>query len=72
LGIHFELVLVTKFQNCGSEYDLGVLRNKNAPMYGMHTNEKMEWFINMYIFCDVLLLPNPLKSAQQHQHTIYV
>jgi len=37
-----------------------------------HTNEKMEWFVNMYIFCDVLLLPNPLKSAQQHQHTIYI
>jgi hypothetical protein len=38
-------------------------------MYGMHTNEEIERFVNIYISCDVSLLPNPLKNAQQHQHT---
>ncbi len=37
-------------------------------MYGVHTNEKIEWFVDMYISCDVSLLPNPLQNAQ-HQHT---
>jgi hypothetical protein len=34
-------------------------------MYGVHTNEKIEKFVNMYIFCDISLLPNPLQNAQQ-------
>jgi hypothetical protein len=38
-------------------------------MCRVQTNEKIEQFINMYIFCDVSLLPNPLQNAQQHQHT---
>jgi hypothetical protein len=38
-------------------------------MYWVHTNEKIEWFVNMYISCDILLLPNSLQNAQQHQHT---
>jgi hypothetical protein len=38
-------------------------------MYGVHTNEELEKFVDMYIHCDVLLLPNPLQNAQQHQHT---
>ncbi len=41
---------------------------KNPPMYGVNTNEKTEWFINMYISYDVSLLPNSLQNAQQHQH----
>jgi hypothetical protein len=28
-------------------------------MYGVQINEKIEKFINMYISCDVSLLPNP-------------
>jgi hypothetical protein len=28
-----------EFQNCGSEHDHGILWIKNAPMYGVHTNE---------------------------------
>jgi hypothetical protein len=36
----------------------------NAPMYGVHTNEEIEQFINMYISYDVSLLPNPLQNAQ--------
>jgi hypothetical protein len=47
-----------------SEYDHGLLWIKNAPMYGMHTNEKIERFVNMFFFCDVSLLPNPLQNAQ--------
>jgi hypothetical protein len=38
-------------------------------MYGVHTNEEIEQFVNMYISCDVSLLPNPLQNVQQHQHT---
>jgi hypothetical protein len=34
----------------------------------MHTNEKIEHFVDMYISCDVSLLPNPLQNAQPHQH----
>jgi len=38
-------------------------------MYGVHTNEEIELFVDMYISCDVSLLPNPLQKTQQHQHT---
>ncbi len=37
-------------------------------MYGMHTNEEIERFVDMNIACDVSSLPNPLQNAQQHQH----
>jgi hypothetical protein len=37
-------------------------------MYGKHTNEEVERFLNMYIVCDVSLLLNPLQNAQQLQH----
>jgi hypothetical protein len=37
-------------------------------MYEVHTNEEIEWFINMCIFYHVSLLPNPLQNTQQHQH----
>jgi hypothetical protein len=32
-------------------------------MCGEHINEEIEWFINMYIACDVTLVPNPLQNA---------
>jgi len=38
-------------------------------MYVIHTNEKIERFVNMYISYDLSLLPNPLQNSQQHQHT---
>jgi hypothetical protein len=38
-------------------------------MCEMHTNEKIEKFVDMYISSDVSLLPNSLQNAQQHQHT---
>jgi hypothetical protein len=37
-------------------------------MYGVHTNEEIEKFVDMYISYDVSLLPNPLQNSQQHQH----
>jgi hypothetical protein len=37
-------------------------------MYGVHTNEKIEQFVDVYISSDVSLLPNPLQNTQ-HQHT---
>jgi len=49
--------------------DHGLLWIKGAPMYEIHTNEEVEWFLNIYISCDVSLLLNPLQNAQQHQHT---
>ncbi len=55
--------LVTKFQNCGNEHDHGLLWIKDASMYGVHINEKIENFVNMFIFCDMSLLPNPLQNA---------
>jgi hypothetical protein len=33
----------------------------------MHTNEKIEHAVNIYISYDVSLLPNPLQNAQPHQ-----
>jgi hypothetical protein len=68
LGV-FLLFFVIKFQNCGSKHDHGLLWIKNALMYGVHTNEEIERFVNMYISCDVSLLPNLLQNAQQDQHT---
>jgi len=60
---------IIEFQNRGSKHDHGLLWIKNAPMYGMHTNEEIEKFVDLYIFCDVSLLPNLLQNARQHQHT---
>ncbi len=62
---HNSIVLETK-AHLGSNLGLG---NASVPMYEVHTNEKIERFVNMYIFYDVSLLLNPLQNAQQHQHT---
>jgi len=60
-------ISVTKFQNYGSEHEHGFLWIKKTSMYRVHTNEKIEQFVDMiYISCDLLLLPNPLQNAQQH------
>jgi hypothetical protein len=32
-------------------------------MYGVHTNEKIELFVDMYISYYVSLLPNPLQNT---------
>jgi hypothetical protein len=53
----FEFFFVIKFQNCGSEHDHGLLWIKDAPIYGINTNEKNEIFVNKYISCNVSLLP---------------
>ncbi len=44
------IFFITNFQNRGSERDHGFLWIKNAPMYGVHTNEEIEKFVDMYIF----------------------
>jgi hypothetical protein len=57
--------IVTKFQNHESEHDDEFVWIKYAPMYRVHTNEKIEHFLNMHISYDVsLLLPNPLQNGQ--------
>ncbi len=63
------IFLVIKFQNSGSEPDHGLLWIKDAPIYGINTNEEIENFVNKYISCYVSLLPITLQNAQQHQHT---
>ncbi len=57
---YFWFSFIIEFQNCGNEHDHGLLWIKNALMYGVHTNEEIEKFVNMYISCDVSLLPNPI------------
>jgi hypothetical protein len=41
-------------------------------MYRVHTNEEIEKFVNMYIFCDISLVSNPLQNAQQHNTLVHV
>jgi hypothetical protein len=57
------LFFVIKFQNCGSEHDHGLLWIKDAPIYGINTNEEIENFVDKYISCYVLLLPITLQNA---------
>jgi hypothetical protein len=64
-----DIFFVTIFQNCGSEHDHGLLWMKDAPIHGINTNEKIFFFVNKYISCNVSLLPITLQNAQQHQHT---
>jgi hypothetical protein len=65
----FLIFFLTKFQNHGNEHNHGFLWIKNASMYGVHRNGKVEKFIDMYISYDVSLLLNPLQKTQQHQYT---
>ncbi len=37
-----DFYFVNEFQNCGSKHEHGLLWMKDVPMYGMHTNEKIE------------------------------
>ena len=53
----------TEFQNCGSEYDHGLIWIKNAPIYEVNTNEEIEAFIDKYISSNSSLLPIELRSA---------
>ncbi len=41
-GMFLSFFFIIEFQNHGSEHDHGLLWIKNAPMYGMHTNEEIE------------------------------
>jgi hypothetical protein len=34
----------------GTNMTMDFYGKKNAPMYGMHTNEKIEQFVDMHIF----------------------
>jgi len=62
------ILFVIKFQNHGSEHDHDLLWIKDAPIYVINTNEKIEIFIYKCISCDILLLSITLQNAQQHQH----
>jgi hypothetical protein len=67
-GHIFIFYFVTKFQNHKNKHDHGLLWIKYVHMYRVCTNEEIEWFIDMYISCDVSLLP-PLQNAHQHTCT---
>jgi hypothetical protein len=54
---------VTKFQNHCNEHEHHLLWIKDAPMYGINTNEEIEKFVDKYISCDVSLLPFTLQNA---------
>ncbi len=41
---------VTKFQNHGSEDDHDLLWVKDTPIYGINTNEKIENFVDKYVY----------------------
>jgi hypothetical protein len=41
---------VSEFENHENEHDDGLLWIKEAPMYGLHTNKKIEWFVKLYIY----------------------
>jgi hypothetical protein len=55
--------LVIESQNHDSEHDHGFLWIKDAPIYGINRNEKINFFVNKYISCDVSLLPITLQNA---------
>ncbi len=63
LGNYLFIYFVIEFQNPGNKHDHGFLLIKYAPMYGVYTNEEIEWFVDMYISYDVSLIPNPLQNA---------
>ncbi len=50
------LFLVIEFQSRGNERNHGLFWIKDAPKYGMGSNDKIESFIDKYITCDKFLL----------------
>ncbi len=50
-------IFVIKFQSRGNEHNHGLLWIKDAPKYGIDSNDKIESFIDKYITCDKCLLP---------------
>ncbi len=60
---NFFFFLVIESQNHDSEHDHGFLWIKDAPIYGINRNEKINFFVNKYISCDVSLLPITLQNA---------
>ncbi len=58
-----DFCFVTKFQNHGSEHDHSLFWIKDAPIYGINTNEEIEIFVYKCISCDILLLLITLQNA---------
>jgi len=63
---------IIEFQNRESEHNHELLWNKDAPMYGMNTNAKIERFMDLYIFYDVSLLLNSLQMFNNINTHIHV
>jgi hypothetical protein len=63
-GPLLSFVFVTKFQNCGSEYDHELLWVANAPTYGLDFNKLFENFVDKYITCDSEKLTPNFCEAQ--------
>jgi hypothetical protein len=51
-GPLLDCFFVTKFWNCGSGHNNGLLWVANAPTYGLEFNKIIENFVDKYITCD--------------------
>jgi hypothetical protein len=51
-----------------TKHDHELLQLKNIPMYRVNTNKEVEWFVHMYISCDISFSSNLLQNVQQDQY----
>jgi hypothetical protein len=63
-----DLFFVIKFQSRGNEHNHGLLWIKDAPKYGIDSNDKIKSFIDIYITCDKCLLLEFFCENQLHHH----
>jgi hypothetical protein len=59
---------VIEFQNKRSKHDHGLLWIKDAPIYGVDSNETIEQFVDKYVTLNISLLPSHLQDSQMHKH----
>jgi hypothetical protein len=62
-GYISDFIFITEFQNLGSKHDHEFLWIKNSFMYGMHTNEKIERFVDIYIFLLCIIVTKPITKC---------
>jgi hypothetical protein len=62
-----DFYFVAKFQNKRSEHDRGLLWIKDAPIYGVDSNETIEQFVDKYTL-NISLFPSHLQNSQMHKH----
>jgi len=62
-----DFYFVAKFQN-RNEHDHGLLWIKDAPIYGIDSNETIQQFVDKYVTLNISLLPSHLQDSQMHKH----